>query len=51
MSKKETILAGIVLVILLLVAIKRPTKGTIERWHDAIREGKSWNEYVKEVQG
>ena len=39
---------GIVsLAILLGIAIKNPTKGTVEQWHDAMEEGISWNEYVR----
>jgi hypothetical protein len=39
---------GIVsLTMLLVIAIKNPTKGTIEQWHDAVEEGASWNEYVR----
>lgn len=36
-------------VLLLVVAIVPRPKTPIEKWHDAIDEGKNWNEYVKEV--
>lgn len=36
-------------VLLLVVAIVPRPKTPIEKWHDAIDEGMSWNEYMEEV--
>lgn len=46
----ETFLSIIALTTLLLIisVVPRP-KTPIEKWHDAIDEGKSWNEYMEEV--
>ena len=35
------------LIVLLGIAIKNPTQGTVNKWHDAIEEGISWNEYIR----
>ena len=35
------------LIVLLGIAIKNPTQGTISKWHDAIEEGETWNEYIR----
>lgn len=35
------------LIILLGIAINNPTQGTVNKWHDAIEEGISWNEYIR----
>lgn len=43
----ENFIGIVSLVILLVIAIKNPTKGTIRQWHDAIEEGISWNEYIR----
>ena len=49
MHKIETYLSIIGLAIVMVIAIKNPTQGTISQWHDAIDEGMSWNEYTKEM--
>ena len=46
----ETFLSVIGLAVIMLVAIKNPTQGTISKWHDAIDEGMSWNEYIVEME-
>ena len=39
---------GIVsLIVLVVIAINNPTQGPVSKWHDAIENGTSWNEYVK----
>lgn len=46
----ETFLSIIALTtLLLIIAVVPRTKTPIEKWHDAIDEGKSWNEYMEEV--
>lgn len=35
------------LLVLLGIAVKNPTQGTVSEWHDAIEEGISWNEYIR----
>ena len=49
-EKFEIFLTIAILIILFLIiaTIPRP-KSPIEKWHDAIDEGKSWNEYMEEV--
>lgn len=43
----ETFLSVVGLAVIMLVAIKNPTQGTISKWHEAIDEGMSWNEYME----
>ena len=43
----ETFLSIIGLAVIMLVAVKNPTQGTISQWHDAIDEGMTWNEYME----
>ena len=43
----ETFLSVIGLAVVMIIAIKNPTQGTISQWHDAIDEGMSWNEYME----
>lgn len=45
----ETFLSilGIATLLLILAVVPRP-KTPIEKWHDAIEEGLTWNEYAKE---
>ena len=39
---------GIISLIELLgIAIKNPTQSAVSKWHDAIEEGISWNEYIR----
>jgi len=46
----ETFLSIIALTtLLLIIAIVPRPKTPIEKWHDAIDAGMTWNEYVKEV--
>ena len=33
--------------VLVVIAINNPTQGPVSKWHDAIENGTSWNEYVK----
>lgn len=37
-------------VLLLVVAIVPRPKSPIEKWHDAIENGTSWNEFIKEME-
>lgn len=41
-------IAILIILILIIATVPRP-KSPIEKWHDAIDEGKSWNEYMEEV--
>ena len=45
----ETFLSivGLAILILIIAVVPRP-KTPIEKWHAAIEEGLTWNEYVKE---
>lgn len=43
----ETFLSIIGLAIVIGLAVKNPTQGTISQWHEAIDEGMSWNEYME----
>jgi len=46
----ETFLSIIALTtLLLIIAIVPRPKTPIEKWHDAIDAGMSWNEYMEEV--
>lgn len=33
--------------VLVAIAINNPTQGPVSKWHYAIENGTSWNEYVK----
>ena len=46
----ETFLSvvGLTALLIIMAVVPRP-KSPIEKWHDAIDEGKSWNEYMEEV--
>lgn len=46
----ETFLSvvGLTVLLIIMALVPRP-KSPIEKWHDAIDEGKSWNEYMEEV--
>jgi hypothetical protein len=43
----QNFLATIGLAIVIGLAVNNPTQGTISKWHDAIDEGMSWNEYME----
>ena len=45
----ETFLSiiGLAALLLIVAVVPRP-KSPIEQWHDAIEEGQTWAEYVKE---
>ena len=50
-SRFETFLSIVGLAVLLLVVTIVPrAKSPIEKWHDAIESGMSWNEYIKEME-
>ena len=38
-------IVGITTILLIVAIVPRP-KSPIEKWHDAIEEGKTWTEYV-----
>lgn len=45
----ETFLSIVGLSVLIIIAINNPPQSPIEQWHNAIEEGMSWNEYIKEM--
>ena len=42
-------IVGLVILFSVVVIVPRP-KSPIEKWHDAIENGTSWNEYIKEME-
>lgn len=40
-------IVGITTLLLIVAILPRP-KSPVEKWHNAIEEGFTWNEYVKE---